>query len=178
VFAPKIVAMTSRLAVCGLLAAVAAAPSVRAQDGSGSPTMADRAAISSCVRESPERPRVCIGAVAVVCARVGTGDRREAEIACTRREAAVWRERLDLTLRALMQRLGAGPRNRLATVQRNWEEYTAPDCAFTGEVHPPARAALMQSGCELRAVAGRAIELGTLARRHMQSSEPRPRLQR
>ena len=170
--------MRSRLLLFGFASALVLAPAAHAQDSSGAPTAADRAAVASCVRDSLERPRACIGAVAVICASEASGDKREAEIACTRREAAVWRERLDVALRALMQRLDSGPRQRLAAVQRSWEEYTALRCAFAGEVQPPARAAVMQAGCELRAVAGRAIELGALVRRHMQASEPRPQLER
>jgi hypothetical protein len=36
----------------------------------------------------------------------------------------------------------------------------------------------MQAGCELRAVAARAIEIETMARRRLQPAQPRPRLQR
>jgi hypothetical protein len=162
-----------------LLSSLVLAPPGQAQSSNDKPPLiADRAAIESCIRESQGQPRACIGAVAVICAREASGDRREAEIACTRREAAVWRERLDLVLRTLAQRLDTGPRNRLAAVQRSWEEYTALRCAFMNDVNPPARAALMQAGCELRAVAGRAIELGALARRQAQTSEPRPQLER
>ena len=49
---------------------------------------ADRAALAVCLRESADAPRACIGSIAVVCARQARGDRREAEIDCSRREAA------------------------------------------------------------------------------------------
>jgi hypothetical protein len=75
-------------------------------------TEADRAAVAGCLRESADTPRACIGAVAVVCARQAGGDRREAEIDCSRREAAVWRERLEAAARVLAPSLeswGAKP---------------------------------------------------------------------
>ena len=58
-------------------------------------TPADRAAIASCVRESGEMPRACIGTIAVVCAREPGTAREGGDVACSRREAAVWRERLE-----------------------------------------------------------------------------------
>jgi Lysozyme inhibitor LprI len=138
----------------------------------------DRTAIASCVRESMDRPRACIGTIAVVCARRAQGDRREAEIACTRREAAVWRERLDLSTMALAQRLDSGPRSRFAAEQRSWESYIGLKCAFVGEIHPPATAPVMQAGCELRSAASRAIEVEGWIRRLARGSQPRPQLHR
>jgi uncharacterized protein YecT (DUF1311 family) len=139
---------------------------------------ADRAAISGCLRESADAPRACVGAVAVVCARQTGGDRRDAEIACSRREAAVWRERLDMAARVLAPRLEAGARSRLAAVQRSWETYAAQKCAFVADVQPAPRAPTMQAGCELSEVAARAIELERLVRRQAEAREPRPRLER
>ena len=170
-----LVALVGALAAMGL----ARPEEARAQaPNQGGVVPADRAAIASCIRESADRPRACIGSIAVICAREARGDRREAEIACTRREAAVWRERLDLALQAVAPRLESGPRNRFAAVQRSWEEYTALRCAFFGEIQPPDRAPVMQAGCELRAVAGRAIEIENLARRRAQGGQPRPQLYR
>jgi len=155
-----------------------AAPESRAQAPDGNVTAADRAAIAACMRESANQPRACIGSIAVTCAGQTSGERRETEIACTRREAAVWRERLDFATSALAQRLPSTSRSRFAAVQRSWEEYVALRCAFRGEIETPARAAVMQAGCELRAVAGRAIEIETIARRRMQPAQQQPQLQR
>ena len=164
---------------CALLALGLTSFDALAQEPNrGSVSAEDRATISSCIRDSADRPRACIGAIAVVCARQASGDRREAEIACTRREAGVWRERLDLAARAFAQRLESGPRNRFAAAQRGWEEYTALNCALIGEIERPARSPVMQAGCELRAVAERALEIERLARRHAQASQPRPQLHR
>ena len=118
----------------GLGSALSAALAQNANPGSVSAE--DRAAIASCVRESLDRPRACIGTIAVVCARQAQGDRREAEIACTRREAAVWRERLDLATINLAQRLEPGPRSRFAAEQRSWESYVGLKCAFVGWQEP------------------------------------------
>ena len=149
-----------------------------AQAPDGNVTAADRATITACMRESADQPRACIGSIAVTCARQTSGERRETEIACTRREAAVWRERLDFASSALLQRLASTSRSRFAAVQRSWEEYVALRCAFTGEIETPARAPVMQAGCELRAVAARAIEIETIARQRLQPAQPRPQLQR
>jgi uncharacterized protein YecT (DUF1311 family) len=139
---------------------------------------ADRAAITSCVSESGSAPRGCIGSVAVVCARQAPGDRRDAEIACTRREAAVWRERLDVAVGALARRLDSGPRSRLAALERSWEGFTAQKCAFAAEVQPPARASVTQAACELREVAGHALEVERVARGQGPGQSQRPRIER
>lgn len=138
----------------------------------------DRTAIASCIRESVDRLRVCIGTIAVICARQARGDRREAEIACSRREAAVWRERLDAAAAALARRLESGPRSRFAAEQRSWESYVGLKCAFVGEIQPPAIAPTMQAGCELRSAASRAIEVERWVRRLARVSQPRPQIQR
>ncbi|MGL4975918.1 MAG: hypothetical protein ACRC56_11525, partial [Bosea sp. (in: a-proteobacteria)] len=113
-------------------------------------TAEDRASISSCLRESPSTPHACVGSIAVVCARTTTGqDRRDTEITCARREAAIWRERLDAGQLGYAQQLQPTARSRFLALQRSWESYTAQKCAFFGEVQPVPRAAVMQSGCEL-----------------------------
>jgi Lysozyme inhibitor LprI len=144
----------------------------------GSVTAADRAAIASCVNESGEMPRACIGTIAVVCTREPGAQREGGEVGCSRREAAVWRERLDLALNGFAQRLQPGPRNRLAALQRTWESYAAQKCAFAAEIQPPARAAPMQAGCELRETALRAMEIERMARRQARPGDARPQLHR
>jgi uncharacterized protein YecT (DUF1311 family) len=141
-------------------------------------TPADRTTIGSCVSESGSAPRGCIGSVAVVCARQAPGDRRDAEIACTRREAAVWRERLDAAVGILGRRLESGPRSRLAALERAWEGFTAQKCGFVAEVQPPARAPVTQAACELREVASHALELERMARGQGPGQSPRPRIER
>lgn len=137
----------------------------------------DRNAIASCLRDSIGAPRACIGTIAVVCARQTAGDRRTAEIECSRRETAVWRERLDLASAALAQPLAAGPRSRFAAVQRSWEAYSTQQCAFLADLQPPARAPVLQAACELREVAARALEVERLVRRRTRET-PRPEIQR
>ena len=161
---------------CALAAAVLAAPAVAQAPSQVTP--ADRATIASCVSESGNAPRACIGSVAVVCARQAPGDRRDAEIACTRREAAVWRERLDAAVGVLARRLESGTRSRFAALERTWEGFTAQKCAFVAEVQPPARAPVTQAACELREVAMHAIELERVARGQGPGQSPRPRLER
>lgn len=160
-----------------LLALAAVSGPARAQAPESTVPAADRNAIASCLRDSGESPRTCIGAIAVVCVRQGA-NRDEARISCTRRETAVWRERLDLSLRALAQRLDSGLRNRLASVQRSWEAYAPQKCGLMGELQSPEQAPAVQAGCDLRETAVRAIELERLARRQTQGPSPRPRLER
>ena len=139
---------------------------------------ADRTAIASCVRESGASPRACIGAIAVVCSRQGGTNREEAEVGCSRREAAVWRERLEMAVAVLAQRLDPGARSRLGALQRTWENYVTQKCALVGELEPAARAAVMQAGCELREVALRSLETERLIRRQGRGGDQRPRLER
>lgn len=74
---------------------------------------------------------------------------REAEIDCARREAAVWRERLEAAARTLGPRLESGARSRFAAVQRAWESYAVQKCALLSDMQPAARAPTAQAGCEL-----------------------------
>lgn len=172
--------ITSRLrlalAAASLLAAAASAPAQERETPGVSP--ADRNAVAGCLRGSEGTPRACIGAVAVPCAREGAGDRPDAAVECSRREAAAWRERLDFAGRVVATRLAPGPRNRLGVLQRSWEEYAALKCALAGELQPAGRAPLVQAACDLRETALRAIEVEALAERPQRAAEPRPRLER
>ena len=132
---------TTLLAAAFLL--VAAAPAL-AQAPNNSVQSADRLQIASCMRQSAAATAACIGSVAVPCVRAASGDRRDAEIACARREEAVWRERLTLATQMLGRSLDAGG-------------------AFYGSAQPPARSAGLQAGCELREVAQRALEVERFA---------------
>ena len=170
----RLMGVRRRLVPCVLLALIPCGALAQRQGVSAE----DRTAISSCIRDSQDRPRACIGAIAVICARQARGDRREAEIACSRRESAVWRERLDLAMTALVGRLDSGQRSRFGAEQRSWESYVGLKCAFVGEIHPAATAPVMQAGCELRSTAGRAIEVEGWVRRLVQGNQPRPQLHR
>jgi hypothetical protein len=167
-----------RFLLIAALAAVLTAPALAgAQTLETAVAEADRAALVNCLRESPEASRACIGSIAVVCAGQARGDRREAEIDCSRREAAVWRERLETAARALAPRLESGARSCFAAVQRSWESYAAQKCAFIADVQTAARAPTMQAGCELSEVAGRALDVERLAR-SQQGDQNRPRIER
>ena len=168
--------LVSGVSWAAILAGTAAAEAQDFEETAATPT--DRAVIASCVRDSGNTPRVCIGSVAVVCAQQAGGDRRVAEIDCSRREAAVWRERLEAAAGTLGPQLESGARSRFAAVQRSWESYAAQKCAFIADVQPAARAPTMQAGCELREVANRALEVERLARVQTQGERPRPRIER
>jgi len=140
-----------------LLFSLAAAGPAAAQS---SPTLrSDMAALSSCLSDNGVAPSACIGAVAVACVRAAASDPRGAEAGCARREEAAWRERLTLALQMAGRSLDASQRSRLAAVQLAWESYIAQKCAFYGSAQREGLQAGRQAGCELREVAGRAIEL-------------------
>lgn len=150
--------MIHRLAVLGVLAAIAL-PAV-AQDSAPAPAPApDRAQLASCLRDNAASPTACIGAVAVPCVRAASSNPRGAEAGCARREEAAWRERLGLALQLAGRALDAGQRGRLAALQLAWESYVAQKCALYGAAQREALQPGRQAGCELREVAGRAIEL-------------------
>jgi uncharacterized protein YecT (DUF1311 family) len=160
-----------------------AAPAAAEEPETAAVAPADRTTISSCVSDAGAGARSCIGSIAVVCARQAAGDRREAEVECSRREEAVWRERLDAAGRVLMQRLDSGARSRFVSVQRAWEAYASQKCAFMGDVQPAGRAPAMHAGCDLSETAERAIEVERLARRQAAEGggprpSPRPRIER
>lgn len=147
----------------GLLAAPAAA---QTPTPPGEAQGTDRAQLSVCLRQNLSRPQACIGSLAVPCLRQHTGTARgEAELSCTRREAGLWRERMEAASGLYSRGLEAGQRSRFMALQRSWEGYVAQKCAFMAEVQPADRAAGMQSACDLREVAGRAIELEKILRR-------------
>lgn len=126
---------------------------------------ADWSTIAACVQESGDSPRVCVGAVAVLClARQRGGNRSDVELACNAREAAVWRERLDAAAAVLMDRLQGDARARFLGIQRDWEAYAAQRCAVMAEVRPSPSAALAASRCDLREIARRAIDVDSLSR--------------
>lgn len=133
----------------------------------------DRTAIASCLRESGRAANACIGSVAVVCARQATPATPDTSIACSRRELAVWRERMDAAALAYGRALASAQRSRFLAVQRAWEGYSALKCAFQAEMQSPARAGAMLSGCELRETAERAIDIARLARRQSQAGNNR-----
>ncbi len=146
-----------------LAALVAAAPAVAQTPLPAPPPnpvlAADRVQIAACLRQSAGAPASCIGLVAVGCVRGATGDRRDSETICARREETVWRERLSFASQAVSRSVEASQRGQFAALQLSWEGYVAQKCAFFGSSQPPARVAGMQAGCELREVANRALEL-------------------
>lgn len=128
--------------------------------GQSSPTLrSDLSSLSTCLRDNATSAAACIGTVAVTCVRAASSDPRGAEAGCARREEAAWRERLTLALQMAGRSLDASQRSRLAAVQLAWESYVAQKCAFYGAAQSPNLQAGRQAGCELREVAGRAIEL-------------------
>jgi hypothetical protein len=140
-----------------LLCSLGAAGSAAAQ---GSPILrSDLASIATCLRDNAASPSACIGTVAVGCVRAASSDPRGAEAGCARREEAAWRERLTLALQMTGRSLDISRRNRLGAVQLAWESYVAQKCALFGAAQSAALQAGRQAGCELREVAGRAIEL-------------------
>lgn len=157
-------------AVAGLLAlAVAgfATPSPATElKGTGEVAAADRDAMAQCLGESGRAPSACIGSIALVCARRDSGDRRKAEIACSRREVAVWRERMTSAIAALDGKLDGAARTHFAAVQQAWESYADLNCSFISQAFPASpRAAVFEAGCELREVAERTIHVERLLRR-------------
>lgn len=157
------VGMMSRMIPTRTLAlavAIFAAGQAQAQAPRPDPVLAaDRMQMATCLRQSASATGSCIGLIAVTCVRAATGDRRDAEIGCARREEAVWRERLGIVGQALMRAIDSGTRGQFASLQIAWEGYVAQKCAFYGNAQPPARVAGMQAGCELREVANRSLEL-------------------
>lgn len=119
----------------------------------------DRLQIATCLRQVQAGWAACLGSVAVPCVRAATGDRRDAEVACARREQRVWRERLALASRTLLGTLEPGARTRFVALQLAWESYSAQKCAFMASTQPPARSAGAQAGCDLREAGLRALEI-------------------
>ncbi len=134
----------------------------------------DRLQVANCVRQGLSASPACVGLVAVPCVRATSGDRREAEITCARREEAVWRERLALATQALGRVLDAGARSQFAALQLAWEGYAVQKCAFYGAAQPPARSAGLQAGCELREVAHRALEVERFVAQRNRRPPPAP----
>lgn len=160
--AGMIMTMRQLFALIFALMLPATGPALAQAPGSGVQP-ADRLQIASCMRQSAAATAACIGAVAVPCVRAASGDRRDAEIACARREEAIWRERLAQATQMLGRTLDAGGRGQFAALQLAWEGYAVQKCAFYGSNQVPARAAGLQAGCELREIGQRALEVERFA---------------
>lgn len=142
-----------------LVATIGAARAQSGINGANDVTGTDRATLSACLRENLASPAACIGSIAVTCSRTTEGEKRDHEVACARRETAVWRERLDISAVAYSQKLESASKSRFVALHRSWESYTSEKCAFFGDTQPPAISASMQAGCSLREVATRANEI-------------------
>ncbi len=150
------------IAVAGLATLSSAAK----PEGTGGTIASDRDAMAQCLGESGRAPSACIGSIALVCARRDGGDRRAAEIACSRREVAVWRERMTSAIAALDGKLDGAARTHFTAVQQAWESYADLNCSFISQAFPASpRAAVFEAGCELREVAERTIHVERLLRR-------------
>ena len=153
------------LAVLALLLGLPGASFAQDRSVDIAEAQADWATVANCLLESGMFPRSCIGVVLVVCAtRKQAGTRAEAEIACSYREAAAWRARLDTAATLLLDRLEPGPRERFLSLQSSWEGYGAQRCALAGDVPVSTSSALAQARCDLGQVANRALDIERLAR--------------
>lgn len=169
-----IAAMRGSLGIPVLLAQLCCAAAL-AQTPTNPVQSGDRLQVANCVRQGLTASPGCIGLVAVPCVSAAAANgRAQAEIACARREEAVWRERLTLAAAALGRSLDAGARSQFAALQLAWQSYVVQKCAFYGASQPPARSAGMQAGCELREVAERALEVERFAARQMRRPPAQP----
>lgn len=141
------------------LASLGGAGTVWAQAPAPAPLAADRAQLSTCLRDNRAAAAACIGSIAVACVGTASADRRGAEIGCARREEAVWRERLIQAVQQSGRALDAGQRSRLIALQLSWEGFIAQKCAFYGATQREGFQLGRQAGCELREVATRTLEL-------------------
>lgn len=172
-FPPHAGSMTKPVLMAALALLAALSPAVAQTPAPSDGT--DRALLSSCLRDTQDAPRACIGSIAIPCVRrAAEGARSEAEVSCAKRETTLWRERMDAASGVYSQALDSGQRSRFSALQRSWESYVAQKCAFAAEIQPAARMASMQTGCDLREVAGRAIEI-ELALRGRQGNTPATR---
>lgn len=102
-------------------------------------TPADRAAIQKCVDEkvaaNEDRER-CVGAIADACLEKSDDPSTYGMADCTRREHAVWDERLNAVYRQLMKELDAKQREELRDLQRAWIAFSEKKCGFYRVMQP------------------------------------------
>lgn len=145
--------------VAGLLAAVQ--PAV-AQDA----TPADRATVQKCLDEkiaASEEREGCVGVIADPCLEKSEDPSTFGMADCSRREYAVWDDRLNETYRKLMKELDAKQQRELRELQRAWIAFSDRKCGFHRVMQPEGSIIIpIAAYCAMQEVGRQATFLETM----------------
>jgi uncharacterized protein YecT (DUF1311 family) len=113
------------------------------------PASADRTVVEVCLAEKAkagEQER-CIGVIADACLEKGDDPSTHGMADCSRREHAVWDERLNRVYRRLLREVDNATRARLREMQRAWIAFEDKKCGFHHVAEPGTAAVPMAAYC-------------------------------
>lgn len=130
-------------------------------------TAADHATVQRCLEEKvaagEERER-CVGVIADACLEKGEDPSTFGMADCSRREHAVWDDRLNATFRKLMKELEPKQQRELRDLQRGWIAFSDKKCAFYRVMQPEGSIVIpIASYCAMQEVGRQAAFLETMA---------------
>src|SRR5262245_31510304 len=125
------------------------------------PAPADRTAIETCLTEKAKTndQERCIGFIADACLEKGDDPSTHGMADCSRREHAVWDERLNRTYRKFMSEADAATRAKLREMQRAWIAFEEKKCAFHYVAEPGSASIPMTAYCSMTETGRQALFL-------------------
>jgi uncharacterized protein YecT (DUF1311 family) len=124
-------------------------------------TPVDRSAVETCLDERAKTgdQERCIGAVADTCLEKGDDLSTHGMADCSRREHAVWDERLNRIYRKLMRELDNSTRIRLREMQRAWIAFEEKKCTLHHVAEPGSASIPMMAYCSMTETGRQALFL-------------------
>jgi uncharacterized protein YecT (DUF1311 family) len=125
---------------------------------------ADRTVVEACLAEkakASEQER-CIGVIADACLEKGDDPSTHGMADCSRREHAVWDERLNRIYKKLMRELDNPTRVRLREMQRAWIAFEEKKCGFHYVAEPGSASIPMIAYCSMTETGRQALFLERL----------------
>jgi len=128
------------------------------------------ALIAACIDDELGAERsgtACIGRFATPCQARADMQAPSEQIECSQREFVLWKQRMDLDLKALLDTLGdEAKRAALEKSQELWRDYHVESCRLAYQFYDHrAMAEPIGSWCSLRLTAYRSLELAAWRRR-------------
>ena len=139
-------------AVVALLWAAAAA---------AQPAPADRKVVETCLTEKSKThdQEKCIGVIADACLEKGDDPSTHGMADCSRREHAVWDDRLNRLYRKLMTEADNATRVKLREMQRAWIAFEEKKCGFHYVAEPGSASIPMIAYCSMTETGRQALFL-------------------
>jgi uncharacterized protein YecT (DUF1311 family) len=132
-----------------------------ATPSAGQSSAADRAAVETCLTEKAktQEQEGCIGVIADACLEKGDDPSTHGMADCSRREHAVWDERLNRSYRKFMREADNATRTKLREMQRAWIAFEEKKCAFHYVAEPGSASIPMTAYCSMTETGRQALFL-------------------